>query len=123
LHLAHSLKRARRTQFVGLLAAERFISRRGWTKRPAFWASIFAPTATGCSSSAWGSYVTLKDFDDWFASFLYGRRLGCTLGVLSALGFLLFRALACVEDDMAKTSTEQRKLPPPGQLPAPLLRP
>jgi hypothetical protein len=69
------------------------------------------------------SYVMLKDFDGWFASFLYGRRLGCTLGVLSALGFLLFRALACVEDDMAKTSTEQRKLPPPGQLPAPLLRP
>jgi hypothetical protein len=64
------------------------------------------------------NYVMLKDMDDWFVSLWHGRRLGCTIGVLSVLGFVVCRALAFVEDDIAKTAAEerQRKLPPPPTL-------
>lgn len=47
------------------------------------------------------SYVFFKDLDDWFGSLWRGRRLGCTLGVLSLLGFLVCRGLARVQDDIA----------------------
>jgi hypothetical protein len=47
------------------------------------------------------NYVLMQDFDAWFASLWHGRRLGCTLGVLSVLGFLICRVLARVEDDYA----------------------
>lgn len=46
-------------------------------------------------------YVMFKDIDEWFATLWHGRRLGCTIGVLSALGFLLCRGMARVQEDHA----------------------
>ena len=45
------------------------------------------------------SYVLFKDLDDWFDSLWHGRRLGWTIGVMSALGFLICRGLARVHED------------------------
>lgn len=79
-------------------------------------------------------YVMFKDIDDWFAGLWRGPRLGCTIGVLSVLGFLLCRGLAYVEDDIAKTQAKERESvdqvsdtsppseassPPPQELPPP----
>lgn len=58
------------------------------------------------------SYVMLKDLDDWFASLWHGRRLGITVGVLSAFGFLLCRGLARVEEDLAVDESQQRAKAP-----------
>jgi hypothetical protein len=45
------------------------------------------------------SYVLIKDFEDWFAQLWHGRQLGYTVGVLSAFGFLVARALAHVDEE------------------------
>lgn len=58
------------------------------------------------------SYVFFKDLDDGFASLWHGRRLGCTLGVLSLLGFLICRGLARVHDDEAASQQQERDAKP-----------
>ena len=50
------------------------------------------------------SYVLMKDFDEWFTTLWHGRRLGCTIGVLSILGFLVCRGLAFAEEDFPQSS-------------------
>lgn len=48
-------------------------------------------------------YVMFKDIDEWFATLWQGQRLGYTIGVLSALGFLLCRGIARVHEDHGKS--------------------